>query len=63
MNNTVTSKLAALGVALLMNSFLLGGVAYVFNSEAQADTQAFTLAQSMDPSMDQSRTFTQTDAV
>ncbi len=59
MNNTVTSKIAALGVALLMNSFLLGGVAYVFNSEAQADTQALTLAQSMD----QNTTLTQTGTV
>jgi hypothetical protein len=45
MNHTVTSKLAALGVALLMNSFLLGGVAYVFNSEAQANTTVLSVAQ------------------
>jgi hypothetical protein len=59
MNHTVTSKLAALGAALLMNSLLLGGVAYVFNSAAQADTQALTLAQNMD----QNTALTQTDAV
>jgi hypothetical protein len=40
MNNTVTSKLAAMGVALVMNSFLLVSVGYLFNKEAQADTQA-----------------------
>ena len=49
MNNQITSKLAALGVALLMNSFLLGGVAYVFNSEAQVDTQNLSLAQIASP--------------
>ncbi len=49
MNNQITSKLAALGVAMLMNSFLLGGVAYVFNSEAQLNTQNLSLAQTGAP--------------
>jgi hypothetical protein len=55
MNHTVTSKLAALGVALMMNSFLLGGVAYLFNSEAQANIPVLSVAQASAP--------TQTDAV
>jgi hypothetical protein len=45
MNTTLTSKFAALGVALLMNSFLLGGVAYLFNNEAQANTPVISVAQ------------------
>jgi hypothetical protein len=45
MNTQITSKFAALGVAMLMNSFLLGGVAYVFNSEAHVGTQTLSLAQ------------------
>ncbi len=45
MNNTLTAKFAALGVALLMNSFLLGGVAYLFNNEAQANTPVISVAQ------------------
>jgi hypothetical protein len=44
MNNQITSKIAALGVALLMNSFLLGGVAYLFNNAAQQGTQTLSLA-------------------
>jgi hypothetical protein len=49
MNNQITSKIAALGVALLMNSFLLGGVAYVFNTEAQLNTQTLSLADASPP--------------
>jgi len=49
MNSTITSKFAALGVALLMNSFLLGGVAYLFNSEAQANTPVISVAQVLAP--------------
>jgi hypothetical protein len=45
MNNTLTAKFAALGVALLMNSFLLGGVAYLFNNEAQANTPVISVVQ------------------
>jgi hypothetical protein len=44
MNNQITSKIAALGVAVLMNTFLLGGVAYLFNTEAQLNTQTLSLA-------------------
>jgi len=61
MTNQITSKLAAFGVALLVNSFLLGGVAYLFNTEAQASTQTLTLAQNSAQSMDAA--LTQTDAV
>ena len=33
MNTQISSKLAALAVALMMNSVMLGGVAYLFNSQ------------------------------
>jgi hypothetical protein len=32
MNNRIASKLAALAIALMMNSVLIGGMAYVFSS-------------------------------
>jgi hypothetical protein len=38
MNTQISSKLAALGVALMMNSVMLGGVAYLFNSQVQPHT-------------------------
>jgi hypothetical protein len=31
MNTQITSKLAALAVALLMNSVIMGGIAYLFS--------------------------------
>jgi hypothetical protein len=31
MNTQLSTKLAALGVALMMNSLLIGGVAYLFS--------------------------------
>lgn len=39
MKTQISTKLAALAVALMMNSLLIGGVAYVFSAEAsQAGT-------------------------
>jgi len=35
MNTQISSKLAALAVALMMNSVIAGGVAYLFNSQIQ----------------------------
>ncbi len=35
MTTQITSKLAALAVALMINSLIFGGVAYLFNSEVQ----------------------------
>jgi hypothetical protein len=49
MNNQITSKFVALGAALLLNVVLLGGVAYLFNSEAQLSTQTLSLAQATTP--------------
>ena len=33
MNTQISTKLAALAVALMMNTLLIGGVAYLFNSQ------------------------------
>jgi membrane-associated PAP2 superfamily phosphatase len=33
MNTQISTKLAALAVALMMNRLLIGGVAYLFNSQ------------------------------
>jgi hypothetical protein len=36
MNTQISTKLAALGMALLMNSAIIGGVAYLFNTQVKA---------------------------
>ena len=33
MNTQISTKLAALAVALMMNSLIIGGVAYLFNGQ------------------------------
>ena len=38
MNTQISAKLAALAVALMMNSLIIGGVAYLFNSQVQQHT-------------------------
>jgi len=43
MNTQMSTKLAALAVALMMNSLLIGGVAYLFNSQAH-ETAVVSLA-------------------
>jgi len=35
MNTQISSKFAALAVALMMNSLIIGGVAYLFNGPLQ----------------------------
>jgi hypothetical protein len=44
MNTQISTKLAALAVALMMNSLLFGGVAYLFNSQLQQHTAIVSLA-------------------
>ncbi len=44
MNTQISSKIAALAVALMMNSLILGGVAYLFNSQPHL---AMSLAQTV----------------
>ena len=38
MNTQISSKLAALAIALMMNSLLIGGVAYVFNTQIHQES-------------------------
>jgi hypothetical protein len=48
MNTQISNKLAALAVALMMNSLIIGGVAYMFNAQLQ-HTAFISLAQSATP--------------
>jgi hypothetical protein len=49
MNSQISSKLAALAVALMMNSLIIGGVAYLFNGSAQPHTAVIGLVQAATP--------------
>ena len=44
MNTQISTKLAALAIALMMNSFLIGGVAYLFNGTLHQHTAVVSLA-------------------
>ena len=44
MNTSITTKLAALAVAMMMNSLIIGGVAYLFNSQSQQHLAFTSLA-------------------
>ena len=44
MNTQITTKLAALAIALMMNSVIIGGVALVFNAQSHAQTAVTSLA-------------------
>jgi hypothetical protein len=35
MKSQISTKLAAVGMALMINSFMIGGIAYLFNSQLQ----------------------------
>jgi hypothetical protein len=49
MNTQISSKFAALAVALMMNSLIIGGIAYLFNSPLQAHTAVVALVQISTP--------------
>jgi hypothetical protein len=50
MNTTqISSKLAALAVALMMNSLLIGGVVYLFNAQAHQHLTFASLVQAAAP--------------
>jgi hypothetical protein len=44
MNTQISTKLAALAFALMMNSLLIGGVAYLFNGQLHQQTAIVSLA-------------------
>jgi hypothetical protein len=45
MTTQISTKLAALAVALMMNSLIIGGVAYLFNGQMHQHTTLNSLAQ------------------
>jgi hypothetical protein len=45
MNTQISTKLAALAVALMMNSLIIGGVAYLFNSQLHQHAAVTSLVQ------------------
>jgi hypothetical protein len=45
MNTRITSKLAALAIALMMNSLIIGGVAYLFDAQTQQHSSMISFAQ------------------
>ncbi len=50
MNTQITTKLAALAVALMMNSLIIGGVAYLFNGQLHQHAAIGALVQAASPS-------------
>ncbi|MGO9039537.1 MAG: hypothetical protein ACLPX1_18130 [Steroidobacteraceae bacterium] len=44
MNSKISTKLAALGMALMMNAFILGGITYLFNSQPAGNMPVPVLA-------------------
>ena len=44
MNTSISTKLAALALALMVNSVIMGGMAYLFNAQLQQPTAAISLA-------------------
>ena len=44
MNTRISSKLAALAIALMMNGFILGGVAYLFEAQTQQHLPVLSFA-------------------
>ena len=50
MNTSISTKLAALALALMFNSVIMGGVAYLFNAQLQGPTTLTALASNTAPS-------------
>jgi hypothetical protein len=44
MNTSISTKLAALALALMVNSVIMGGMAYLFNAQLQAPAAVMALA-------------------
>ena len=44
MNTPITTKFAALAVALMMNSLLIGGIAYLFNGPLHPAASVMSVA-------------------
>jgi hypothetical protein len=50
MNTSISTKLAALALALMVNSVIMGGMAYLFNVQLQASTAVMSLVSTTAPS-------------
>jgi hypothetical protein len=44
MNTRTSAKLAAFAIALMMNGFIIGGVAYLFDAQTQQHSSLLSLA-------------------
>jgi hypothetical protein len=44
MNTRTSSKLAAFAIALMMNGFIIGGVAFLFDAQTQQHSSLLSLA-------------------
>jgi len=44
MNTSISTKLAALGLALMVNGVIVGGMAYLFNAQLQQSATVISLA-------------------
>jgi hypothetical protein len=47
MNTRISSKLAALAVALMMNGCIIGGVAYLFDVQTQQHVSVISIAKQL----------------
>ena len=52
MNTQISTKLAALAVALMMNSLLIGGVAYLFNGQLHQNAPVASVVKADSPKSD-----------
>jgi len=44
MYTQLSTKLAALGVALMLNGLMIGGIAYLFNAQAHTNSPVISMA-------------------
>jgi hypothetical protein len=47
MNTRISSKLAALAIALMMNGFIIGGVAYLFEVQTHQHLSVISFAKQL----------------
>jgi hypothetical protein len=47
MNTRISAKLAALAIALMMNSLIIGGVAYLFDAQSQQHLTVMSFAKQL----------------
>jgi hypothetical protein len=50
MNTSISTKLAALALALMFNSVIMGGIAYLFNAQLQGASAVTSLVSTATPS-------------